>query len=197
VNPPRLLPGSGGARTAAVAAVAMFCVAAAATTAGKHLAAGLLAEPQAGDETFRGQAHFYMGVPASEGRLPGLLLPFLRLLQHSQSLTYGRAWASYALVFASIVAAAVAGIRGWRDRSSGSGGDVLLLVGAALIPVAWVLALSRHTYLHAGFMVRILVVPISLAPLALLWPIRSRLDRSGPNRARAILSPRPAPSSNG
>jgi hypothetical protein len=61
-------------------------------------------------------------------------------------------------------------IRGWRRRHSDYGRDVLILVSAALVPAAWVFLMPRHTHIHAGFMVRMLVVPISLAPLALCWP---------------------------
>jgi len=64
----------------------------------------------------------------------------------------------------------VAAIRGWRAREHPHGRDILILVSAALIPIGWVLLLPNHTYIHAPFMVRMLVVPISLAPLALCWP---------------------------
>jgi hypothetical protein len=33
-----------------------------------------------------------------------------------------------------------------------------------------VLILPTHTLLHAWFMVRILIIPISLVPVALWWP---------------------------
>lgn len=46
-----------------------------------------------------------------------------------------------------------------------------------LLPAAWALVLPMHTVIHAPCMVRILVVPISLVPLALLRPDRVQLPR--------------------
>ena len=163
-------PEIGAAATTALAAMVVFCLAAAATMAAKHVAADLLTEPQARGETFLGQARLYMGVPESDGRVPGFLLPFLRLVQKSNMLTFGRTWAGYVLIAAAGLAWLGAAIRGWKERHTAPGRDVLLLTGVALIPVAWVFALPQHMNMHAAFMVRILVIPISLAPLALIWP---------------------------
>lgn len=54
-----------------------------------------------------------------------------------------------------------------RADENGNGQCVVLY---ALVPAVWTLLLPRHTYIHAAFMVRMLVVPISLAPLAWCWP---------------------------
>jgi hypothetical protein len=163
-------PENGSASTTALVAVAAFCLAVAATTGAKLVLADLLTELQAGGETFLGQLRLYMSVPKSDANRPGLLLPFLRLMQASKMLTFGRTWAGYALIAASGLAWLAAAIRGWRGRHTAPGRDVLLLAGVALIPVAWVFALPQHMNTHAQFMVRILVIPISLAPLALIWP---------------------------
>ena len=161
--------GNVAAPTVTLAAVTAFGLAAAATVVAKQIMAALLAEPQAG-EAFLTQLGFYMGVPESEGNWPGILLPFARLMQQSKMLTFGKTLAGYVLVAATGLIWLAAAIRGWCERYSERGRDVLILVSAALIPVAWVFLLPRHTYIHATFMVRMLVVPISLAPLALCWP---------------------------
>jgi hypothetical protein len=61
-------------------------------------------------------------------------------------------------------------VRGWRQRRTVRGRDVLFLLGLTLIPAVWVLILPSHTLMHASFMVRMMVVPISLALAALVWP---------------------------
>ena len=180
-------PDDGSAPTTALAAVAVFSLAAAATTAAKHVAADLLTEPQGRGDTFLGQARLYMGVPKSDANGAGLLLPFLRLMQKSKMLSFGRTKAGSALMVATGLAWLAAAIRGWRGRRTAPGRDVLLLAGVALTPVAWVLALPQHMYMHAEFMVRILVIPISLAPLALIWPGTQGIGDSARDRGRAIF----------
>jgi hypothetical protein len=161
--------GGVAAPTIALAAVTAFGVAAAATVIAKQIMAVVLAEPQAGAD-FLGQLGFYMGVPESEATRPGILRPFAHLVRQSHRLTFGKVLAGYGLVAAMGLAWLAAAMRGWRERHSEHGRDVLILISAALVPVAWVFLLPRHTFIHAGFMVRMLVVPISLAPLALCWP---------------------------
>jgi hypothetical protein len=161
-----------------LAAVTVFGLAAAATVIAKQLMAVVLAEPQAGAD-FLAHLGFYMGVPASEADRLGILRSFMRLVQRSHMLTFGNTLAGYGLVAATGLAWLAAAVRGWRRRHSEHGRDVLILVGTALVPVAWVFLLPRHTYIHATFMVRILVVPISLALLALCWPLVSVASTGG------------------
>jgi hypothetical protein len=58
-----------------------------------------------------------------------------------------------------------------------------MLVCIALIPVIWTLLLPNHTNIHAGFMVRIFVIPIAIAPLSLFWP-RAETRRKGEAETR-------------
>jgi hypothetical protein len=129
----------------------------------------VLTEPKTGAQ-FTESLLYYMGIPASWGGWPGIVQPFVQLGWWSGVLTFGSTWAGYGLVAATALTWLAAGIQGWRQRHRAHGREVLLLVSLALIPVAWVLLLPRHTDIHAGMMVRLLVVPISLAPLALCWP---------------------------
>jgi hypothetical protein len=107
--------------------------------------------------------------------MPGILLPFARLALKSSMLTFGSSRVAYALLALAGLAGIAAAALGWRARREERGQDRLLLLAAALVPAVWVCLLPTHTYIHATFMVRILVVPLSLAPLALLWP-RARTD---------------------
>ncbi|HEX5718538.1 MAG TPA: hypothetical protein VF179_20415 [Thermoanaerobaculia bacterium] len=162
-------PGDVAAPIVTLAAVTAFGLAAAATVITKQIIAVLIAEPQAG-VVFLSHLSIKMGVPESQGNWPGMLRPFARLVQWSRMLTFGNTFAGYGLVAAAGLAWLAAAIRGWYKRDSEYGRDVLILVSAALVPVAWVFLLPSHTDIHAGFMVRMLIVPISLAPLALCWP---------------------------
>jgi hypothetical protein len=163
---------SGGppAPLVALVAVLAFGVAAAATVVTKQILAVTLSTPRAAQD-FIMQMAFYMGSPTtSEMSRPGFLTSLTQLLAQTSVLTFGSAWASRGLVAATGFALVIAAVRGWRDRHTETGKDVLILIGAALIPAVWVWLLPLHTYLHTVLMVRILVVPIALAPLALWWP---------------------------
>jgi hypothetical protein len=177
-------PGGLAPRAAALAAVTAFLVAAAATVAAKLILAGLLAE-RAAPASFAARLDHYFAVPnywdysarwvpRSLANLPGLLLPFARLLVESRMLAYGSSRAGYLLVAAVGVACIAAVVRAWRARRTEGGRDMAVLVAAAIIPGVWVLLLPLHAYIHAPFMVRMLVVPASLAPLVLAWPRKAR-----------------------
>jgi hypothetical protein len=159
-----------------LAAVTAFGLGAAATVVAKLILAAVLVEPQAGAD-FLARLDLYLEVPVYNSwvgqyaaSLPRILLPFARLVRQSNMLTYGSRVAGYSLLAVTGLAWLAAVIRGWRGRYSEHGQDMLILAGAALLPVAWVLILPKHAWVHAPFIVRMLVVPISLAPLALCWP---------------------------
>src|SRR5262249_9591912 len=90
----RARPGGVGASKVALSAVAAFSLAAALTAVVKHVLAAYLIAPQS-EEPFLGQADAYMGVPESDRHWPGILLPFVRMVQVSRNLTFGRRWAAY------------------------------------------------------------------------------------------------------
>ena len=161
--------GDVGPPVAALVAVTAFGLGGAVTVVTKQVIATLMAEPQA-PEVFLSHLRSYAGVPESEGAWPGILVPFARLVQQSYMLTYGNTAAGYGLVVLTTFAWIAAGVRGWRRRDTDVGRDVAVLLGASLVPVAWIFLLPNHTEMHATFMVRMLVVPIAIAPLALVWP---------------------------
>ncbi|MGE5276667.1 MAG: hypothetical protein ACM3SU_06715 [Acidobacteriota bacterium] len=162
---------------AVLAAVAAFALGAAATVLVKQALALALVGPAA-PGSFLKHLRLWMSVPESGRHVPGILLPFRSLVGQSGTLTFGSRVAGYALIAAAAAAWMIAAVRGWRRRESAQGRDVLILIGAALVPVAWTLLLPNHTYVHSWLMVRLLVVPISLAPVALFWPAWSRGRRS-------------------
>jgi hypothetical protein len=106
------------------------------------------------------------------------LLPVVQLVTQSRTLTFGNRLAGYGVIVATLLAwLAVAirvGLRWHRAESQ----DLLILMGAALVPVAWAFLLPHHTSVHAWLMVRLLVVPISLAAVALFWPRANRFADS-------------------
>ena len=169
----RQAEGVAAARGVALMAFFAFAAGACATILVKQAIAVSLTEPGVAGQ-FASNLRLYMSVPDYEDGWPGMLEPFGRLFRKSGNLTYGNAVAGYAMVVAMVVAWLAAAIRGWQTRDHYRGPDRLVILSAALIPVVWTLVLPNHTYIHAGFMVRILVVPLALAPVALFWPTEGR-----------------------
>ncbi len=185
-------PGGLRAPAAVLAAVVAFGLGALATVAAKLIFASVLAAPEATSD-FASRLAMYRKVPeyadygahwvpSKLSNLPGIVLPFARLALKSSMLTYGSSRVGYVLLALAALAGITAAVLGWRARREERAQDRLLLVAAALVPAVWVCLLPTHTYIHATFMVRILVVPLSLAPLALFWP-RARTDRALRERA--------------
>jgi hypothetical protein len=156
-------------RALAASAFLAFGLAAGTTVVVKQLLAYLFATPQTG-ELFLSQLTHYLSAPSSGDGTPGLLLPFRALLDSAPLLTYGSPLAGKALIVAVTATWLAAAVRAWRRRATDDGRDALVILAAALVPLAWVLVLPGHTYLNAGVMVRMFVVPAALAPLALVWP---------------------------
>jgi hypothetical protein len=160
-------------RVLAIAAVVAFGAGALATVTIKQVLAYVLMDPGAGTAFFS-HLTLYASVPEASGGRPGILRPFIRLLQTSYVLTYGSRSGGYAavglIVLASMIAAARS-CRGWRLQGEE---ERVVLLAASLAPVVWVLVLPQHTVIHAHFMVRILVASIALAPLAACWPAQRR-----------------------
>jgi hypothetical protein len=162
-------PGEVGAATVTLLAIVVFSVAAAATVIIKQVLAVSVAEPGAA-AVFLEHLNLYMGRSEARGNWAEMLRPFGSLLEQSSVLTFGNTLAARVLMAGAGLAWLAAAIRGWYQRHSEQGRDVLLLLGVALVPVAWTLLLPTHTGGHAPFMVRMFVMPISVAPLALFWP---------------------------
>jgi hypothetical protein len=135
----------------------------------KQTLAALLVESEAG-ALFLTKLTTYMDAPGSSGPVLSTLRALVDLVRTADLLAYWNRLAWNALGPAMRLALVAAAVRGWHHRRHVFGRDVLTLTGLALVPVAWVLLLPGMTQMHIGIFVRMLVVPISLAPLALLCP---------------------------
>ena len=157
------------ARLSSVAVVGAFAVGGLITVAIKQVLAALFADRSAG-AVFVTKLAGYAGVPEARNGVPGLLLPYSELVRHMFVLTAWHRTAGKALAVVVAVGWLVGAARGWRHRHDVYGRDVIFLSAVALLPAVWVLVLPTHTLMHASFMVRMMVVPISLTTVALLWP---------------------------
>jgi hypothetical protein len=64
----------------------------------------------------------------------------------------------------------------YKRASRLSWNDLLAFaIGAASVPV-WTFILQSHTFTHADFMARILIVPISLGWASMLWQLVQGFD---------------------
>jgi hypothetical protein len=52
--------------------------------------------------------------------------------------------------------------------------DLMVFAAGASVVFGWVLVFPNHTFIHAGFMVRIMIMPISLGWAALAWQLSAR-----------------------
>lgn len=166
---------SGSSRTAwrfAVAGIVAFTLGAGLTVIMKQL---LVVAFLGGDATgaFAAKLQFLMS-PAPPGEfLPPLLRPFARLVRSMRVLTYGSRPAGYALLAISslawVVGLILAARRARATEATTTLSDYLALACAAAVMVAWVLVLPTHTVNHAGFMVRMVSMPIALGWAALAW----------------------------
>jgi hypothetical protein len=155
------------AAVSVVTALGAFCLAAGLTVIIKQFLALTLVEPQAG-AAFLGNLQMYSALP--EGTSLPLIAPFVRMLEETRVLAAGYSAGGYALVAAIAFGWVAAAGNAWRQRHTANCQDLAIILALSLVPVAWVLILPTHTLLHAWFMVRILIIPISLVPVALWWP---------------------------
>jgi hypothetical protein len=157
----------------AAGAVAAFAAGALITVALKQLLAVLLV----GREVFGpflANLTLYSGFSASTHSIAEPLNPFIRLLFATHILTYRSIAGAVALLLATAAAWIYAGYAARQSADHERKSEFLAyLLGAAGI-VLWVLLLPEHTAEHAAFMVRILIVPVSLGVAALASALAHR-----------------------
>jgi hypothetical protein len=154
----------------AIIALLAFAFGAVFTVGARVIVAAALVNPN-GLDAFAGNLEFYTQDVDSIGFVPGFLVPLGRLLRKGVVLTYGSTWglaAIYASVTLSWLGAILLAMRqgshlAWADLIS-------FMIGGASIPI-WTFILPRHTFNHADFMVRILIVPMSLGWAAISWQL--------------------------
>lgn len=164
-------PGAIDARLMSLVALGGFAVGGVITVVIKQVLAAVLAEPAAGS-AFMNRLGRYVAVPPPRDGIPGLLLPYIELVRRMFVLTGWHRLAGKVLAWALAIGWLMGAARGWRHRHDAQGRDVIFLSALALLPALWVLVVPNHTLIHASFMVRMMVVPISLTAAALLWPLR-------------------------
>ena len=162
-------PAGIAAAVSVVAVLGAFCFSAVLTVMIKQFLALTVAEPKAA-AAFLGHLKLYSGLPKAEGSSAPLIAPFVRMLRETRVLTAGYSAAGYGLIAATAIGwIAAAGIA-WRQRRNVNGQDLAIILALSLVPVGWVLILPTHTFMHPWFMARIMIIPISLVPVALWWP---------------------------
>ena len=98
-------------------------------------------------------------------------------------LTYGSGPAAVLLYAAGVLAWLTAGYLAFRRPTRWASSDLLALAAGAGIVVVWTWSFQTHTTLHKFWMVRMLLVPLSMGWGALAWqlitnPIRDRTASS-------------------
>jgi hypothetical protein len=152
----------------AVTALAVFAVGATATVITHVVLVAAFVQPH-DLHLFAGNLDRYTGAP--DNRLFAFAQANFRLLRRGTVLTFGSTSALLLLCATTALCWIVAGAFAWKRRRLGAFSDFLaFVVGAASVP-AWVFLLTNHTLIHAGFMARILIVPIALGWSALVWEL--------------------------
>lgn len=154
----------------ATAALVAFGLGAALTVGARIVIAATLVKPS-GLDAFSGHLGFYTQAVDKGYPIPAFLQPFGRLVRRGEFLAYGSKFGLIALYMSAMgayltsmwLARKQGGRLAWADLAA-------FAVGAGSIPV-WTFILPVHTFIHAGFMSRILIVPISLGWAALLWQL--------------------------
>lgn len=150
-----------------------FCLSAVLTVLIKQFLALALAEPGA-VAAFLGHLTMYSGLSKAEESSVPLIASFVGILRETRLLTAGYSAAGYGLIAATAIGWIVAAGIAWRQRRNVKGEDLAIILALSLVPVGWVLILPTHTFMHPWVMVRIMIIPISLVPVALWWPTESR-----------------------
>jgi hypothetical protein len=172
----------------AFAAVIAFIAGAITTVAIKQVIAFAIA----GDAPLRGfMSHLVLYTGFSDaGSDPSLAAIFKKLLRASIVLTYYSHTGAKMLLITSSLCWLLAILLATSSSYRNDGRIHIFLahcVGAASVPM-WVLLLREHTFIHAGFMARILLVPICLgfSALAMQLPLgRPQLATRSPRAGRS------------
>jgi hypothetical protein len=171
----------------AIATWTAFVIGGAATVVINQVLGALFADPQALG-TFSTFLLHYLGsgtdatgaaapVPAPEFTFIEL---FVTLLLRGATLTYGSKTGAAALWLVGGIGWLVALWLAWRRRTIEAWSDFLAFTSGPLAVLAWVVLFSTHTFIHADFIVRIMIVPLALGWGAALWQYRALPAQSWP-----------------
>jgi hypothetical protein len=108
------------------------------------------------------------------------------VLSEGYVLTYGSRPGAIALYAASALAWLAAGYLTFRRRVPWALSDFLGFVAGVAIILAWIWTFQTHTTIHRWWMVRMLIVPLSLGWGALAWQL---ITIPVQNRATSVWAP--------
>jgi len=108
------------------------------------------------------------------------------VLSQGYVLTYGSRPGAIGLYAASALAWSAAGYLAFRKRVRWAVSDFLAFAAGVAVILVWTLSFQTHTTLHKWWMVRMLLVPLSLGWGALAW---QAIAISGQSRATAGGTP--------
>jgi hypothetical protein len=155
----------------AAGALIAFAMGAIITVGVRVFVAATLVQPS-GLDTFAENLALYTQPVDSTTYVPGFLRPLGRLFRRGIVLTYGSPWVLAILYTSAALSWFVSMWLAYRRGTRLSRADLIaFIIGAACIPV-WTVILQTHTFMHADFMTRILIVPISLGWAAMLWQLQ-------------------------
>jgi hypothetical protein len=154
----------------ATRALIAFAMGAIITVGVRVFVAATLVDPS-GLDTFAGNLALYVQPVDSTTYVPGFIRPLGRLFRRGTILTYGSPWALAVLYTSVAIAWFVSMWLAYRRATRLGWADLLaFVIGVASVPV-WTVILQTHTFMHADFMTRILIVPIALGWAAMLWQL--------------------------
>jgi hypothetical protein len=154
----------------AILALIAFAIGAAITVGARVLVAAFVLKPS-GLDIFAGNLVTYTRPVDSTSFVPGFLRPFERLLRDGEVLVYGSNTGVRSLYASVAVAWSISLGLAYRSATHTAWADLSAFVIGAGGILAWTIALQTHTWQHADFMARILIVPISLGWSAMLWQL--------------------------
>ena len=94
---------------------------------------------------------------------------FEKLLLRGTTLTYGSLIGAAGMWLVGGIGWLFAIWLTWRRRTAEAWSDFLAFTSGPLAVFAWIVLLSTHTYIHADFIVRIMIVPLALGWAAAFW----------------------------
>lgn len=140
------------------------------TVAIKQLLSLLFADPITFNYFF-GQLKHWVSPTKNIQKDIDILKPYFNLFRNGHHLTYGSKVGAIFIYVATTLAWITAGYLAIRISSTRSLSDLSAFAMGALVIIGWIMLFQTHTYVHSFFMVRILIVPISLGWGALAWQL--------------------------
>ena len=167
-----------------------FAVGGAMTVVINQLLGAVFADPEALGVFSTFLLHYLGGATTTTGPTSPVPAPsftfielFVTILMRGPTLTYGSVIGAAGLWLAGGIGWLVAFWLTWRRQSAEGWSDFLAFTSGPLAVLAWIVLFSTHTYIHADFIVRIMIVPLALGWAGALWQYRAIRAESAPAAA--------------